>query len=65
MTTDRPYRRALNISEAKDELKRNINLQFDESVCSKMLEILTEEQSEVKPSVISQEYEEKRGALPA
>lgn len=43
MTTDRPYRKALNIYEAIDELKRNIGKQFDGNVCSKMLEILSEE----------------------
>jgi len=45
MTTDRPYRKALNLKEAMEELERNSNKQFDEHVCSKMLEILSEEQN--------------------
>ncbi|MCL6088265.1 MAG: HD-GYP domain-containing protein, partial [Actinobacteria bacterium] len=54
MTTDRPYRRALTIVEAQEELKHNINTQFDENVCLKMLEILAEEQIEAKLSEISE-----------
>lgn len=44
MTTDRPYRKALNNYQAIKELENNIGKQFDENVCLKMIEILKEEQ---------------------
>jgi len=43
MTTDRPYRQALTISEAIIELKKNRGRQFDNDLCEKMIEILNEE----------------------
>ena len=43
MTTDRPYRKALNIYQALDELNNNMDKQFDRPVCLKMIEILNEE----------------------
>jgi len=48
MTTDRPYRKALTTKEAIEELERNIDKQFDKRVCSKMLEILFEEQNGIQ-----------------
>ncbi|MCL5772096.1 MAG: HD-GYP domain-containing protein [Actinobacteria bacterium] len=44
MTTDRPYRKALNNYQAIKELENNIGKQFDENICLKMIEILKEEQ---------------------
>jgi HD-GYP domain-containing protein (c-di-GMP phosphodiesterase class II) len=43
MSTDRPYRQALNIHQILGELKNNVNKQFDGHVCLKMIEILDEE----------------------
>jgi len=45
MTTDRPYRLALTMQEAIDELKRNSGTQFDPKVCSIMVELLEGEQA--------------------
>jgi len=45
MTTDRPYRLALTMQEAIDELKRNSGTQFDPKVCSVMVELLEGEQA--------------------
>jgi len=45
MTTDRPYRKALNIYQALAELNNNMDKQFDRPVCLKMIEILNEELS--------------------
>ena len=45
MTTDRPYRKALNAYQALKELENNTDRQFDKSVCSKMIELLIEEQN--------------------
>ncbi|MHB1377725.1 MAG: HD-GYP domain-containing protein [Candidatus Humimicrobiaceae bacterium] len=45
MTTDRPYRKALNIYQALSELKNNIDKQFDGHVCLKMIEVLDEEKA--------------------
>ena len=47
MTTERPYRRALTVSEALEELQKNKGLQFDEKICLKMIEILNEENAPV------------------
>ena len=43
MTTDRPYRKALTLSEAILEIRKNKNKQFDGILCEKMLEVLNEE----------------------
>jgi len=43
MTTDRPYRQALTITEAIMELKNNKGRQFDNDLCEKMITILNEE----------------------
>ena len=43
MTTDRPYRQALNIHQVLNELNSNMNKQFDGQICKKMIEILNEE----------------------
>jgi len=45
MTTDRPYRLALTMQEAIDELKSNSGTQFDPKVCSIMIELLEGEQA--------------------
>jgi len=45
MTTDRPYRLALTMQEAIDELKSNSGTQFDPKVCSIMVELLEGEQA--------------------
>lgn len=45
MTTDRPYRLAMTMQEAIDELKRNSGTQFDPKVCSVMVELLEGEQA--------------------
>ena len=45
MTTDRPYRLALTMQEAIDELKRNSGTQFDPKVCTVMVELLEGEQA--------------------
>ncbi|MHB1253332.1 MAG: HD-GYP domain-containing protein [Candidatus Humimicrobiaceae bacterium] len=47
MTTDRPYRMALNIYQVLNELKNNIDKQFDGQVCLKMIEILNEEKHNI------------------
>jgi putative nucleotidyltransferase with HDIG domain len=45
MTTDRPYRKALNIYQALSELKKNMGKQFDTHICLCMIEILNEEKN--------------------
>jgi len=45
MTTDRPYRRALTLEEAINELDRNSGTQFDPKICGAMMELLKEEQA--------------------
>lgn len=45
MTSDRPYRKALNTYQALKELENDTDRQFDKSVCSKMIELLIEEQN--------------------
>jgi len=45
MTTDRPYRRALTMEEAINELDRNSGTQFDPKICGAMMELLEEEQA--------------------
>jgi putative nucleotidyltransferase with HDIG domain len=45
MTTDRPYRRALTLEEAINELDRNSGTQFDPKICGAMIELLKEEQA--------------------
>ena len=45
MTTDRPYRRALTLEEAINELDRNSGTQFDPKICGAMMELLEEEQA--------------------
>ena len=45
MTTDRPYRKALNIRQALIELKKNMGRQFDSQICQQMVEILEEEKN--------------------
>jgi putative nucleotidyltransferase with HDIG domain len=47
MTTDRPYRQALNIYQALNELKNNVDKQFDRQVCLKMIEVLDEEKDNI------------------
>jgi HD-GYP domain-containing protein (c-di-GMP phosphodiesterase class II) len=37
MTTDRPYRSALPLSQALDEIKRNAGRQFDPAVVAALL----------------------------
>lgn len=44
MTTDRPYRKALNNQQAIKEIENNIGKQFDKVVSMKMIEVLKEEQ---------------------
>jgi len=46
MTTERPYRRALNRKEAILELKRNSGTQFDNEICKIMIKILEKEDQE-------------------
>jgi response regulator RpfG family c-di-GMP phosphodiesterase len=40
MTNNRPYRNAMEIKEALDELKRNVNRQFDEEIVNCFISIL-------------------------
>ena len=44
MTTDRPYRKALNRKEAIIELRRNSGTQFDDEICKIMIKILEKEE---------------------
>ena len=46
MTTDRPYRRALNNEEAIIELKNNSGTQFDPRIAETLVEIIQEEQEQ-------------------
>ena len=48
MTTDRPYRKALNIYQALSELKKNMDIQFDSQICLQMIEILNEEKNNLE-----------------
>ncbi|NSW77286.1 MAG: HD domain-containing protein [Candidatus Atribacteria bacterium] len=48
MTSDRPYKRALSIEEAIEELKRCRGTQFDPLVADIMVSILTSELQEAK-----------------
>jgi diguanylate cyclase (GGDEF)-like protein/PAS domain S-box-containing protein len=43
MTTDRPYRKAMSVEEAIDELRRNRGSQFDPAVVDAFLELLARE----------------------
>jgi len=40
MTTDRPYRKALSLEEAKQELKKYIDIRYDRKVVESFLEII-------------------------
>jgi HD-GYP domain-containing protein (c-di-GMP phosphodiesterase class II) len=40
MTTDRPYRSALSVDQAVDELRANSGTQFDPSVVSALIEVI-------------------------
>jgi HD-GYP domain-containing protein (c-di-GMP phosphodiesterase class II) len=42
MTTDRPYRDALSLEEARQELQREKGRQFDPEVVDRFLEVLRE-----------------------
>lgn len=42
MTTDRPYRKALSFDEAKDEIRRNRNTQFDPDIVDAFFASLTD-----------------------
>ena len=46
MTSDRPYRKALPMKVATDELKKNAGTQFDPKVVKSFLEILEDEKNE-------------------
>jgi HD-GYP domain-containing protein (c-di-GMP phosphodiesterase class II) len=51
MTSDRPYRRAMSISQASAILREGRNQQWDPEIVNVLLEILTEEQKE-SPTVL-------------
>ena len=48
MTSDRPYRRALPVEEALDELRRNVGRQFDPAVVEAFLELAPYAESPAK-----------------
>lgn len=43
MTADRPYRKALSISEAVNRLKKDIGAQFDPRICAVWIQLLIED----------------------
>ena len=59
MTTDRPYRKALQKEKAILEIKKNVGTQFDPEIVEKFLEIIREEpeQASQKESVLVFELE--------
>jgi HD-GYP domain-containing protein (c-di-GMP phosphodiesterase class II) len=45
MTTDRPYRKALTVDEALDELRHGAGKQFDPYYSEKLIELVSAEAS--------------------
>ena len=45
MTTDRPYRKAMELEEALDEIKRCAGTQFDPELAQKFIEMIRQEES--------------------
>ncbi len=48
MTSNRPYRQALNYEQSLEELEKNKGLQFDAKVCDVMIEIIKERMARSK-----------------
>ncbi len=48
MTTDRPYRRALSVEAAKEDLKKYIGIRYDKNVVEALLEVLQQDAVTVK-----------------
>lgn len=48
MTTDRPYRAALSLEEAREEIARKAGTQFDPALSKEFLDMLEEEMKAVK-----------------
>jgi HD-GYP domain-containing protein (c-di-GMP phosphodiesterase class II) len=61
MTSDRPYRKAMPVEHAIEELKRNSGTQFDPDVVEAFLKILSTEAG--KASVHSHERSERSGSV--
>jgi len=49
MMTDRPYRKALTVEEALDELRRNAGTQFDPELAEKFIELVEKGEVNAKP----------------